>query len=160
MGKFLSLIEQMMPKSTTYSDGEVDIMRRSKKKVETGESQDPEDQKLAKKYDELQGKKKELVRKASQITTEADGDEIDPRQDKEGSGDGIPENPEEILTKISSAAEVFYVDLAKKSLHVDMDQVNLPEGMNELILSDVTPENAKQVATAIRKIVDDFGLSA
>jgi hypothetical protein len=43
-------------------------------------------------------------------------------------------------------------------LFVDLDNVELTSSEKDVITHDVTPQNAKQVAEVLRKIINDFGL--
>jgi hypothetical protein len=46
----------------------------------------------------------------------------------------------------------------KKALFVDLDNIELNATEKEVITNDVNPNNAKQVAEVVRKIINDFGL--
>lgn len=69
-----------------------------------------------------------------------------------------PEEPTQTQDTLSAEGEVFYVDLMKKALFVDLDNVNLTSTEKDIVTHDVTPQNAKQVAEVLRKIINDFGL--
>jgi hypothetical protein len=66
--------------------------------------------------------------------------------------------PEAQPEAMSSEGEIFYVDLIKKALFVDLDNVELTAAEKDVVTTDVTPQNAKKVAEVLRKIISDFGL--
>ena len=84
---------------------------------------------------------------------EAEEDELNQGEQPEGSS--FPAEAEPLTTE----GETFYVNLARKSLFVDLDNVSLSDAEREAITQDVQPENAKEIAKILRKIVVDYGLS-
>jgi hypothetical protein len=48
--------------------------------------------------------------------------------------------------------------LIKKALFVDLDNIELSPSEKDTVTHDVTPENAKEVANVLQKIINDFGL--
>ena len=99
---------------------------------------------------------------------EAEDDEFTPRKGPETGGefepaskDDFTQQPEEEPTPdpMTTEGETFYVNLARKSLFVDLDNVSLSDSEREAITQDVQPENAKEIAKILRKIVVDYGLS-
>jgi len=70
------------------------------------------------------------------------------------------DSEEPIADTLSPEGEVFYVDLIKKALFVDLDNIELSAREKDIVTHDVTPENAKEVAETLRKIISDFGLGA
>lgn len=77
---------------------------------------------------------------------------------KEGEEVAQEPTPEQPTATLSPEGEVFYVDLMKKALFVDLDNIELNTTEKDVITNDVTPNNAKQVAEVLRKIINDFGL--
>ena len=51
------------------------------------------------------------------------------------------------------------MNLARKALFVDMDDVGLTDAERESINREAEPENTKKVAKILRKIIVDYGLS-
>ena len=78
--------------------------------------------------------------------------------ENEGEEEAQEPTPEQPTATLSPEGEVFYVDLMKKALFVDLDNIELNATEKDVITNDVTPQNAKQVAEVLRKIINDFGL--
>ena len=149
MSKFLDLIEATERESISNSD--VEIMNRATDRVVNKKSTNPQDVELHKKNLELQKKRKDLVNRLKSINiTEADEDEV-----AQSPEDGAPEAQ---VTTMSPEGEVFYVDMIKKALFVDLDNVELTSFERDVVTSDVTPTNAKDVANTLSKIISDYGL--
>ena len=149
MSKFLDLIEATERESISNSD--VEIMNRATDRVVNKKSNNPQDVELHKKNLELQKKRKDLVNRLKSINiTEADEDEV-----AQSPEDGAPEAQ---VTTMSPEGEVFYVDMIKKALFVDLDNVELTSFERDVVTNDVTPTNAKDVANTLRKIISDYGL--
>jgi len=69
----------------------------------------------------------------------------------------VPEPaPPEPLT---AEGETFLVNLARKALFVDVDDVGLTDSERESINKEAEPNTAKKVAKILRKIIVDYGLS-
>ena len=149
MSKFLDLIEATERESITNSD--VEIMNRATDRVVNKKSNNPQDVELHKKNIELQKKRKDLVNRLKSINiTEAEEDEV-----AQSPEDGTPEAQ---VTTMSPEGEVFYVDMIKKALFVDLDNVELTSFERDVVTNDVTPTNAKDVADTLSKIISDYGL--
>lgn len=149
MSKFLDLIEATERESISNSD--VEIMNRATDRVVNKKSNNPQDVELHKKNLELQKKRKDLVNRLKSINiTEADEDEV-----AQSPEDGAPEAQ---VTTMSPEGEVFYVDMIKKALFVDLDNVELTSFERDVVTNDVTPTNAKDVANTLSKIISDYGL--
>lgn len=116
---------------------------RIEKEVDDGTTNDPLKKKIAQKAKQ---KRKDLL----DTLDEAEGDELNQGEQPEA-----PEAPAPLTTE----GETFYVNLARKSLFVDLDNVSLTDAEREAITQDVQPENAKEIAKILRKIVVDYGLS-
>ena len=138
-------------------DDKIAIMATSWKKVKDNPSSaSGEDRQLAKKYEDLKRAKTQLANAPKPLSDvkEADGDDdvVDQTQDTD--------SEEPIADTLSPEGEVFYVDLIKKALFVDLDNIELSAQEKDIVTHDVTPENAKEVAETLGKIISDFGLGA
>lgn len=143
MSKFLSIIEASVPgdKDTTTA-----VVSAINKKPDSALS--PAEKKVKSAYiNKLNKVAAKLNANGAKIQTEAEDEEV--------TQEPAPEQP---TTTLSPEGEVFYVDLIKKALFVDLDNIELNTTENEVITNDVTPNNAKQVAEVLRKIINDFGL--
>lgn len=136
MSKFLSIIEASVPgdKDTTTA-----IVSAIDKKPDSALS--PAEKKVKSAYIN------KLNKVAAKLQTEAEDEEV--------AQEPTPEQP---TATLSPEGEVFYVDLMKKALFVDLDNIELNATEKDVITNDVTPNNAKQVAEVLRKIINDFGL--
>ena len=153
MSKFLSIVENMYNDLT--DDDKIAIMATSWKKVKDNPTAaSGEDRQLAKKYEDLKRAKTQLANAPKPLSDvkEADGDDdvVDQTQDTD--------SEEPIADTLSPEGEVFYVDLIKKALFVDLDNIELSPSEKDTVTHDVTPENAKEVANVLQKIINDFGL--
>ena len=101
---------------------------------------------------------------------EAPGDEFVPRQGPPTGGDfepaipppgvGVPPLPDPVqepAEPLTTEGETFLVNLARKALHIDLDDVLLSDADRELINKDAEPETAKKVAKIVHKILVDQG---
>ena len=153
MSKFLSIIEELMPGSNQNklsADDEVikDIERKKKNK----EQLTPQEVEIDKIQTSILQKTKDNLKK--QLATAS----YNPlKEEDEVAQEPQPEAEPEAM---SPEGEVFYVDLIKKALFVDLDNVDLTATEKDVVTSDVTPQNAKEVAEVLRKIISDFGLGA
>ena len=136
MSKFLSIIEALVPgnKDTTTA-----VVSAINKKPDSDLS--PAEKEVKSAYIN------KLNKVAAKLQTEEETDEV-----------AQEPTPGENTTTLSPEGEVFYVDLMKKALFVDLDNIELNNTEKEVVTNDVTPTNAKQVAEVIRKIINDFGL--
>ena len=136
MSKFLSIIEASVPgdKDTTTA-----VVSAINKKPDGALS--PAEKKVKSAYIN------KLNKVAAKLQTEAEDEEV--------AQEPTPEQP---TATLSPEGEVFYVDLMKKALFVDLDNIELNATEKDVITNDVTPTNAKQVAEVLRKIINDFGL--
>ena len=94
-------------------------------------------------------------------------DEFVPRQGPETGGEFEPTTPDSLaqgeeppaeIEPLTTEGETFYVNLARKSLFVDLDNADLNDAERQAITQDVRPENAKEIAKILRKVVSDYGL--
>lgn len=155
MSKFLSIIEELMPGSNQNklsADDEVikDIERKKKNK----EQLTPQEVEIDKMQTSILQKAKDSLKK--QLATAS----YNPLKEEEGDEVAQEPQPEAEPEAMSPEGEVFYVDLIKKALFVDLDNVDLTATEKDVVTSDVTPQNAKEVAEVLRKIISDFGLGA
>jgi len=154
MSKFLSIIEELMPggnQNKLSADDEVirDIERKKKNK----EQLSPQEVEIDKMQTSILQKAKDNLKK--QLATAS----YNPLKEEEDEVAQEPQ-PEAEPEAMSPEGEVFYVDLIKKALFVDLDNVDLTATEKDVVTSDVTPQNAKEVAEVLRKIISDFGLGA
>jgi len=147
MSKFLDLIEAT--EKETISNSDVEVMNRATDRVVNKKSTNPQDVELHKKNLELQKKRKDLVNRLKSINITEDEEVAQSPED---------EAPEAQVTTMSPEGEVFYVDMIKKALFVDLDNVELTSFERDVVTNDVTPTNAKDVADTLSKIISDFGL--
>lgn len=149
MSKFESIIEvlqqQLTPAEKERKKNQ-NVVDAAVIRVQQG-SKDPTDLAIAKQSDT---NKKKALQAMRQMPTEAEEDEV--AQDP----DSAPVEPQ--ADTLSPEGEVFYVDLIKKALFVDLDNIELSPSEKETVTHDVTPENAKEVANVLQKIINDFGL--
>ena len=98
---------------------------------------------------------------------EAEGDEFVPKQGPDTGGEFEPTTPDSLAQgeeppaetePLTTEGETFYVNLARKSLFVDLDNADLNDAERQAITQDVHPENAKEIAKILRKVVSDYGL--
>lgn len=136
MSKFLSIIEASVPGNKDTTTAVIDAIN---KKPDSDLS--PAEKKVKSAYINKMNKV------AAQLQNEEETDEV-----------AQEPTPGKTTTTLSSEGEVFYVDLMKKALFVDLDNIELNNTEKEVITNDVTPTNAKQVAEVIRKVINDFGL--
>ena len=135
MSKFLSIIEASVPgdKDTTTA-----VVSAINNKPDSALS--PAEKKVKSAYINR-------LNKAAAELNENEGEEV--------AQEPTPEQP---TATLSPEGEVFYVDLMKKALFVDLDNIELNATEKDVITNDVTPNNAKKVAEVLRKIINDFGL--
>ena len=135
MSKFLSIIEASVPGDKDTTTAVVDAIN---KKPDSALS--PAEKKVKSAYINR-------LNKAAAELNENEGEEV--------AQEPTPEQP---TATLSPEGEVFYVDLMKKALFVDLDNIELNATEKDVITNDVNPNNAKQVAEVLRKIINDFGL--
>ena len=162
MSKFTARINEFLKNPTSKEKEKTDkqdTIAGAKKRVAAGQG-DNIDKQIVKK-DELKRKK------ALQDMNEAEGDEFVPRQGPETGGEFKPTTKDDVSQDdaaapqpkpVTTEGESFYVNLARKALFVDLDNVSLTDSEREVVTQDVQPENAKEVAKVLRKIVSEFGL--
>ena len=167
MSKFLDRINEYI-KPSTPEDKAADAKQRRKDEIEkdvAAGDKDPQKRRIAKK---IKTKRDELEKALDkELDLEANGVEFTPRTGPETGGefqpaskDDFAQEPEEEPTPdpMTTEGETFYVNLARKALFVDLDNASLTDAEREAVTQDVQPENAKEVARILRKVVVDYGL--
>jgi len=143
MSKFLSIIEEYVDQKDSKSETTATAVISA--------IQSKPDSKLSSQERRVKSAYLSKLNKvASELQNEEDEDEV--AQDP----DSAPVEPQ--TDTLSPEGEVFYVDLIKKALFVDLDNIELSPSEKETVTHDVTPENAKEVANVLQKIINDFGL--
>jgi len=162
MSKFLTKVNELLKAPATKSDREKqetqDTIARAKDRVAKG-SKDPLDLELVRKSEFKRKKAIRALDQPAKLTGEAEGEVpgVGPEAPPPASTPPVdaPEEP----TPLTTEGETFYVNLARKALFVDLDNTSLTDEERETVTQDVQPENAKQVAKILRKIVVDYGLA-
>jgi hypothetical protein len=134
---------------------------RIEKEVDDGATKDPVKKQIAQK---AKKKRQDLLKSLDEAGAD---DEFVPKQGPETGGEFEPKSVDDLNqgeqpqepAPLTTEGETFYVNLARKSLFVDLDNVSLSDSEREAITQDVQPENAKEIAKILRKIVVDYGLS-
>ena len=143
MSKFLSIIEEYVDQKDSKSETTATAVISA--------IQSKPDSKLSSQERRVKSAYLSKLNKvASELQNEEDEDEV--AQDP----DSAPVEPQ--TDTLSPEGEVFYVDLIKKALFVDLDNIELSPSEKETVTHYVTPENAKEVANVLQKIINDFGL--
>ena len=160
MSKFISTINELMHSGDKESDSQkIDRIRKKVKddpnnasddEREIAKLADDDEERLKKKLSEAEGEGEFVPRKGPET-----GGEFEPKSVDDLNQGEQPQEPAPLTTE----GETFYVNLARKSLFVDLDNVSLSDTEREAITQDVQPENAKEIAKILRKIVVDYGLS-
>ena len=170
MSKFLKKIDELTNNSKKPETSEDAALRRAEDAMKQG-SASPEQVDLVKKRRKLTKALGNKMDKTTQdLQSEANGDFV-PRQGPPTGGDEFvpapmppavpaapapePAEPDPLTTE----GETFLVNLARKALFIDLDEVGLTDVEREHLNKDAKPENSKKVAKIIRKIVIDQGLS-
>ena len=176
MSKFVTKIDEMLgatKKSTAAQSNQADI-DRIEKEVEAGTTKDPVKKQIAQKAKQKRQNILKSLNKPVQASTkkkgkvvEAEGDEFVPKQGPDTGGEFKPTTPDSLAQgeeppaetePLTTEGETFYVNLARKSLFVDLDNADLNDAERQAITQDVHPENAKEIAKILRKVVSDYGL--
>lgn len=143
MSKFLSIIEEYVDqkdsKSETTATAVISAIQSKPENKLSSQERKVKSAYLSK-----------LNKVATELQNEEDEDEV--------SQDPDSASIEPQTDTLSPEGEVFYVDLIKKALFVDLDNIELSPSEKETVTHDVTPENAKEVANVLQKIINDFGL--
>lgn len=176
MSKFVTKIDEMLgatKKPTAAQSNQADI-DRIEKEVEAGTTKDPVKKQIAQKAKQKRQNILKSLNKPVQASTkkkgkvvEAEGDEFVPTPGPDQGGEfkaadkadfAQGEEPPTETEPLTTEGETFYVNLARKSLFVDLDNADLNDAERQAITRDVHPENAKEIAKILRKVVSDYGL--
>jgi hypothetical protein len=144
------------------SNDDAEIARIRKKKKEDPNSLTDTEKEIANLDDKLDDGLADRLKK--KLASEAEGDDFVPRQGPETGGEFEPKSKDDLSQEptpdpMTTEGETFYVNLARKALFVDLDNTSLTDAEREVVIRDVEPANAKEVAKVLRKIVVDAGLS-
>lgn len=169
MSKFLKKIDELTNNSKEPETSEDAALRRAEDAMKQGNAS-PEQVDLVNKRRKLTKALGNKMDKTTQdLQSEANGDFV-PRQGPPAGGDEFvpapippaapapapePAEPDPLTTE----GETFLVNLARKALFVELDEVGLTDTEREHLNKDAKPEDAKKVAKIIRKIIIDQGLS-
>ena len=156
MSKFLSIIENMMPGKKTPLSPEDEAVKDIERKKKNKEQLTPQEKEIDRVNNLVLKKAKERLTKQLATASYNPLEEEDDEVAQEPSAEEPTAEPQS--DTLSPEGEVFYVDMMKKALFVDLDNVELTSSEKDVITHDVTPQNAKQVAEVLRKIINDFGL--
>lgn len=141
-----------MPNQKNSLSPEDEVIKDINRKKKNKEELTPQEKEIDKVNNLILKKAKDRL--AKQLTTEEENEDEVAQEPTEQE----PTEQEPQASSLSSEGEVFYVDMIKKALFVDLDNIELTSAENNIITQDVTPKNAKQVAEVLRKIINDFGL--
>ena len=168
MSKFVAMIEGILGVKTPEQK------KKDKNQVATKLAQQadadgtatPEQKKLALKAKQATVAALAASTKKKGKVLEAEDDFV-PRQGPETGGEFKPTTPDSLAQKeeppaaaepLTTEGETFYVNLSRKCLFVDLDNADLNDAERQAITQDVQPENAKEIAKILRKVVSDYGL--
>tara|TARA_Y100000310_G_scaffold307166_1_gene349031 strand:- start:382 stop:1539 length:1158 start_codon:yes stop_codon:yes gene_type:complete len=168
MSKFLKIVREYQQPSTPEQkkkDKSLDATKLAQHAVAAGTAT-PQQKQLALKA------AKATKDALSQASTKKKGkvleaeDDFVPRKGPETGGEFEPTTPDSLAQgeepttaePLTTEGETFYVNLARKSLFVDLDNADLNDVERQAITQDVRPENAKEIAKILRKVVSDYGL--
>ena len=175
MSKFVTKIDEFLgvnkkPTATQSNQADIDSIE---KEVEAGTTKDPVKKQIARIAKQKRQKiLKDLKKKPEYESTkkrgkvvEAEGDEVAPDTaapaptDATAPAPDAPAPPVE-AQPLTTSGEVFLVNLAKDCLNTDLNSIDLADmGIDRgLITQDVQPENAKEIAKVLERIVGEGGL--
>ena len=174
MSKFLKKIAELRVGHNNPEDKEKEAQNariaNAKKKAKAGTATDKEKE-LADADTELNTTLTKKIKKTQQkIASEAGPHDFVPAQGPPAGGEFTPAVPPPSIPAVPPApepaepdpltteGETFLVNLARKALFVDINEVGLTDMEREHINKAAEPENTKKVAKIIRKIVVDYGL--
>ena len=177
MSTFLKKIAELHVGGNTPEDKEKEAQNariaNAKKKAKAGIATDKEKD-LADADTELNTTLTKKIKKTQQkIAQEQGPGDFIPRPGPGASGEftpavppgGIPPVPPPAPVEpsapepLTTEGETFLVNLARKALFVDIDEVGLTDAERENINKEADPETTKKVAKILRKIIVDYGLS-
>jgi nicotinamide mononucleotide adenylyltransferase len=171
MSKFTSIVDEALTKQQQADAGTTAAIAAAKA-AEVAGKKDPTKKPSPVQRKLLQGLKKATMaagktlakvamqsNKPKGTVIEAEGDEVAPAPapDAPAPAPDAPAPPVE-PAPLTTEGEVFYVNLSRKCLFVDLDNADLNDQERQAITQDVQPENAKEIAKILRKVVSDYGL--
>ena len=168
MSKFVAMIEEMLGVKTPdqkKTDKNQAATKLAQQAVADGTAT-PEQKKLTLKAKQATVAALAASTKKSGKVLEAEDDFV-PKQGPETGGEFKPTTPDSLAQgeeppvtaePLTTEGETFYVNLARKALFVDLDNAGINDVEREAITQDVQPENAKEIAKILRKVISDYGL--
>ena len=170
MSNFLNIVQEALPKTPEQKkkDKNLDATKLAQQAVAAGTATPQQKQLALKAAKATKAALAQASTKKKGKVLEAEGDEFVPAQGPETGGEFKPTTPDSLAQgeeppaetePLTTEGEVMYVDLARKCLNVDLDHVKLgPMGIDPSTLQqDVQPENAKEIAKILRRIVGEEG---
>jgi len=171
MSKFLKKIAELTNPSKTPETPEDAALTKAEDDDRQGKATPLQKKLLQKKRQLNQAIGNKLDKATQDLKTEQGPGDFVPRPGPETGGEfapavpppGIPPVPPPVEPAppepLTTEGETFLVNLARKALFVDIDEVGLTDAERESINKDAEPETAKKVAKVLRKIIVDYGLS-
>ena len=171
MSKFTSIVDEALTKQQQADAGTTAAIAAAKA-AEVAGKKDPTKKPSPVQRKLLQGLKKATMaagktlakvamqsNKPKGTVIEAEGDEVAPAAPAPAPDAAAPAPDTAAEAEpLTTEGEVFYVNLARKCLFVDLDNADLNDQERQAITQDVQPENAKEIAKILRKVVSDYGL--
>ena len=170
MSKFLKIVQETIPKTPEQKkkDKNLDATKLAQQAKLDGTATNTQKMLAKKAEDDAKRALKASVKKKGKVV-EAEGDEFVPKQGPETGGEFEPTTPDSLAQgeeppaetePLTTEGEVFLVNLAKDCLNTDLNSIDLANmGINRgLITQDVQPENAKEIAKVLERIVGEGGL--
>ena len=169
MSKFLKIVQETTPKTPEQKkkDKNLDATKLAQQAKLDGTATNTQTRLAKKAEDDAKRALAQASTKKKGKVVEAEGDEFVPKQGPETGGEFEPTTPDSLAQgeeppaetePLTTEGETFYVNLARKSLFVDLDNADLNDAERQAITQDVRPENAKEIAKILRKVVSDYGL--
>ena len=173
MSKFLKIVQETTPKTPEQKkkDNNLDATKLAQQAVAAGTATPQQKQLALKAAKATKDALAQASTKKKGKVVEAEGDggnEFVPKQGPETGGEFEPTTPDSLAQgeeppaeaePLTTEGETFYVNLARKALFVDLDNASLTDAERTAITQDVQPENAKEIAKILRKVVVDYGLA-
>jgi len=171
MSKFTSIVDEALTKQQQADAGTTAAIAAAKA-AEVAGKKDPTKKPSPVQRKLLQGLKKATMaagktlakvamqsNKPKGTVIEAEGDEVAPAAPAPAPDAAAPAPAPEIEPQpLTTEGETFYVNLSRKCLFVDLDNADLNDAERQAITQDVQPQNAKEIAKILRKVVSDYGL--
>ena len=170
MSKFLKIVQETIPKTPEQKkkDKNLDATKLAQQAKLDGTATNTQKMLAKKAEDDAKRALKASVKKKGKVV-EAEGDEFVPKQGPKTGGEFEPTTPDSLAQgeeppaetePLTTEGEVFLVNLAKDCLNTDLNSIDLANmGINRgLITQDVQPENAKEIAKVLERIVGEGGL--